>query len=166
MSLPAGNYQPVEISLRDAGNEIGSSRFYGLPVEIDDATGNIEELNTLLTAYLAKQAAITLGQRTKVSYLRETTYTTTQPTNGAARELKLFVQLQNTVTGRQLGFSLPTLDPTIPAYVINKNVKDAIALTTPAGITEYITALNALAVDPIDGNPAHVVGLRVIGRNN
>jgi len=165
MSLPAGSYQPIEISMRDAGNEIGTLRFFGLPVDIDDSTGNIEELNTLFTTLQTKIAAVVLGAKTRSQYINETIFTTVQPTNGAARETKLLVQLQNTVDGRKLTFTIPTLSPTVPVYIINENVKDAISLTTPTAITDLITAINAIAVDPMTGDPAHVVGLRVVGRN-
>jgi len=166
MSLPAGSYQPLEISFRDAGNEIGTMRFYATPLDISDDAGNIEELNTLFTTLQTKIAAVVLGAKTRSQYINETLFTTTQPTNGAARELKLFVQLQNFTSGRQLGFTIPTLNGTIPAYIVNKNVKDAISLTTPTSIVDLIDAIEAIAVDPIDGGDVVVVGLRVVGRNN
>lgn len=166
MSLGAGTYQPLEISLRDAGNEIGTMRFFAQPIDISDDTGNVEELNTLFTTLQTKIAAVVLGAKTRTQYINETLFTTTQPTNGAARELKLMVQLQNDGTGRQLGFTIPTLDGTIPDYIINKNVKDAISLTSPAEITQLIAAIEAIAVDPVDGGDVSVVGLRVVGRNS
>jgi hypothetical protein len=166
MSLGAGTYQPLEISFRDAGNEIGTMRFYAHEIDISDDTGNVEELNTLFTTLQTKVAAVVLGAKTRSQYINETLFTTTQPTNGAARELKLFVQLQNNVTGRQLGFTIPTLDGTIPDYIVNKNVKDAISLTSPTAITQLITAIEDIAEDPVDGNDVTVVGLRVVGRNS
>ena len=166
MSLGAGTYQPLEISFRDAGNEIGTMRFYAHPIEISDDTGNVEELNTLFTTLQTKIAAVVLGAKTRSQYIDETLFTTTQPTNGAARELKLFVQLQNNGSGRQLGFTIPTLNGTIPVYIINKNVKDAISLTSPTAITDLIDAIEAIAEDPVDGSDVTVVGLRVVGRNS
>jgi len=166
MSLAAGTYQPLEISFRDAGNEIGTMRFYGTKLDLSDDAGNIEELNTLFTTLQTKIGAVVLGAKTRSQYIQETLYTTTQPTNGAARELKLLVQLQNFSTGRQLSFTIPTLDGTVPEYIVNKNVKDAISLTSPTEITQLIDAIEAIAVDPVDNGAVVVVGLRVVGRNN
>lgn len=166
MSLGAGTYQPLEISLRDAGNEIGTMRFYAHEIDISDDTGNVEELNALFTTLQTKIAAVVLGAKTRSQYINETLYTTTQPTNGAARELKLLVQLQNFTTGRQLSFTIPTLNGTIPTYIINKNVKDAISLTAPTAIVDLIDAIEAIAEDPVDGGDVIVVGLRVVGRNS
>jgi len=166
MSLPAGIYQPVDISLRDAGNEIGRMSFYGQLVDDSDDEGNVEELNGLLATFLTKLAAITLGALQKVVYVHEHLYTTTQPTNGAAREIKLLVQFQDSTTGKAYTCTVPTLNPDTPVYVINKNVKDAIRTDTPAAITEFITAFTALARAPETGNAIAVVGLKVVGRNN
>lgn len=166
MALPAGVYQPVELSYRDAGNEIGRMAFYGAKILDSDDAGNIEGLNTALATFITKAAAVANGALVKAVYTHETLYTTTQPTNGAARELKLLIQFQDNTTGKAFTSTLPTLNPDIPVYVINKNVKDAVRVDTPAAITELITAFQALAKAPETGNAVTVVGLRVVGRNN
>lgn len=164
MSLPAGIYQPIEISLRDAGNEIGRMGFYGAPILDSDDAGNVEELNTAFAAFLTKMAAVANGVLAKAVYVHEHIYTTTQPTNGAAREIKLLIQYQDNTTGKSFTTTLPTLNPDVPVYVINKNVKDAVRVDTPAAITELITAFQGVAKAPETGNAVTVVGLRVVGR--
>ncbi len=166
MSLPAGIYQPIELSYRDAGNEIGRMQFYGALVADSDDTGNVEELNSALAAFITKAAAVANGALAKAVYVHEHIYTTTQPTNGAARELKLLIQYQDNTTGKGFTTTLPTLNPDIPVYVINKNVKDAVRVDTPTAITDLITAFQGLAKAPETGNDVTVVGLRVVGRNN
>lgn len=165
MSLDAGTYWPVELSYRDAGNEIGRMSFYGLPITVSDDAGDIEEAETAWEAFETAADAITLGAKVKSRYYSEITYMTTQPTNGAARETKLLIQYQDTTTGKQFTATLPTIDPTIPSYIVNKNVKDAISLSTPTGITNFITAFQNLARAPETHNAVAVVGLKVVGRN-
>lgn len=166
MGLGAGIYQPVDLSFRDAGNEIGRMSFFGQLVADSDDTGNVEELNALLATFITKAEVVANGALQKVVYVHEHLYTTTQPTNGAARELKLLIQFQDNTTGKAYTTTLPTLNPDVPVYVINKNVKDAVRTDTPSAITDLITAFQALARAPETANAVTVVGLRVVGRNN
>jgi hypothetical protein len=121
---------------------------------------------TLLTA----TDAIVLGARTKDVYNDTTTYATVQPTNGAARELKLLVQYQVN-SGANLGarwtMTVPTLDPTKVSYVINVNAKDVVDPAVGTDLLAWIAAFEAFAVDPANGTGSViVVGLKVVGRNN
>lgn len=166
MSLGAGVYQPIEVSYRDAGNEIGTMRFYGALVANSDDAGNVEELNTAWTAFRSAANAVANGAMTQSSYLWTILFATEQPTNGAARELKLLIQYQDDETGKSYTTSLPTLNPDIPVYVVNKNVKDAVRVDTPSAITTLISTFEALAVAPETGNTVTVVGLKVVGRSN
>lgn len=165
MSLPSGVYAPVEISYRDAGNEIGTQRFFGIPIDVSDTAGNIEEAEAAWTAYLSAADAMTLGARTKDRYFNEALYATTQPTNGAARETKLLIQFQDSVTGKRYTTTLPTLDPTLPHYVINVNVKDGVLITEPTAMTNLVTAFQNLARAPETGNTVVVIGAQVVGRS-
>ena len=159
--MQPGTYQPAEISYRDAGNEIGSCRFFGAVI----SAGNIVAKTALWATLLTATDAITLGARTKDVYNDETIYGTTQPTNGAARETKLLVQFQDVTTGAKMSTSIPTLDPTLPDYVINVNAFDVVELGTPTEIADFIDAFEAFAVNPLTGNAVVVVGLKVVGRN-
>jgi len=162
MSLPAGSRSPAEVSYLDAGNEIGMSRFYGLTL----TAANFDARTALWATLLAALDAVTLGARLKDRYNDETTYLVAKPTNGAARELKLLVQLRNAVTGRRFTLTIPTLDPTLPVYVDNISARDAVEMTTPAGITDLIAAIEAFVVDPLaEANAVNVIGLKVVGRN-
>lgn len=163
MSLPSGSYQPAEVTYRDAGNEKGTCRFYG--PELDDTTfiASVALWNTLLS----KMDAITLGARTRDVYNDESIYTTAQPTNGAARETRLLVTFRDTVNGKIMHTSIPTLDPTtgVVLYVINESAKDVVRLDAPTPMAEFIAAFNAFAVNPETGNAVAVVSVDVVGRN-
>jgi len=162
MSLPAGSRSPAVVSYMDAGREIGTARFYGLTLTAANYDAQIALWATLLT----KMDAITLGARTKDHYNDETTYSVAKPTNGAARETKLLVQMVNDVTGQRFTFTIPTLDPTKVTYIDNESAKDAIILTAPVEVTDLITAIEAFVVDPRgEANAVSVIGLKAVGRN-
>lgn len=161
MGLPAGSYQPAEISYLDAGNEIGTCRFFGVIL----TTGNIVAKTALWATLLSATDAITLGARKKDVYNDESLYMVAQPTNGANRETKLLVQYQDSVNGKRLTTAIPTLDPTLPEYVININAQDVVQTSTPTEIVDWIAAFEAFAVNPETGNAVNVVGLQVVGRN-
>jgi hypothetical protein len=162
MSLPAGSYQPASIHYLDAGNEVGVGSFYGPILSAANHDAKVALWATLLTA----SDALTLGARIKDVYNDVSLYNVAQPTNGAARETKLLVQFEDGTTGEKMTFTLPTLDPTLPDYVVNVNAKDVILLDAPAAITDWITAFEAFAVNPRTGNAVVVAGLRVVGRNS
>lgn len=159
--LPAGSYQPATISYLDAGNEIGTASFYGPALDAGTFAAKIALWATLLTA----TDAITLGNRKKDVYNDESLYNVGQPTNGAARETKLLVQFADNTNGQIMTTTIPTLDPTLPDYVINVNAKDVVVLDTPAEIAAFIDAFEAFAVNPRTGNAVTVRGLQVVGRN-
>lgn len=159
--LPPGSYQPATISYRDAGNEIGTMSFYGSILSAANIVAKTALWATLLTA----TDALALGRRCKDSYNDESTYAYGQPTNGAAREIKLFVQYQDVTTGQRFTTTLPTLNPTLPEYVVNENAKDVVVLSGPTEVTAWIAAFEAFAVNPITGNAVNVTGLKVVGRN-
>lgn len=161
MPLPPGGYQPASISYLDAGNEIGTCRFYGP----DLTAANYDAKVALWATLLTKTDALTLGNRIKDVYDDESLYDVSQPTNGAAREVKLLVQYKDATNGQKLTLTIPTLDPTLPEYVINVNARDVIVLDSPAAVTEWITAFEAFAVNPRTGNAVAVTGMKVVGRN-
>lgn len=161
MALPEGGYQPFEISYLDAGNEIGRMQGYGSSLTAANFDAKVALWATLLT----KTDAITLGARKKDVYNDESLYNVAQPTNGAARETKLLVQYADAVNGQPLSLTIPTLDPTLPSYVVNVNAKDVVMLDAPTEIAEWITAFEAFAVNPRTGNAVVVKGLQVVGRN-
>lgn len=160
MSLPAGSYQPALISYLDAGNEIGTMRFYATDITAANHDAQVALWATLLSA----TDAITLGERVRDVYDDESLYSVAQPTNGAARETKLLVQYADDTNGQRMTCTVPTLDPTIPTYVINVNAKDVVVLDDPASIAAFIAAFEAFAVNPRTGNGVTVTGLQVVGR--
>lgn len=161
MPLPAGGYQPATISYLDAGNEIGTMRFYGP----DLTAANFDAKVALWATLLSATDALTLGERIKDQYDDESLYAVNQPTNGAARETKLLVQYEDVTNGQKMTATIPTLDPTIPEYVVNVNAKDVIVTTSPSAITAWIAAFEAFAINPRTGNAVNVTGLKVVGRS-
>lgn len=160
VSLPAGNYSPAEISFRDAGNEISTQRFFGKLI----TAANHDAQGALFATYVGAAAALALGSITKEVYAHETLQIGAIPTNGAMREVKLLVQYSDDTTGEKFTTTLPTLDPTLPEYV--SGAKDVIKLDSPSEITDFITAFEAFAVNPV--SPTHAItvyGLKVVGRN-
>lgn len=166
MSLPAGTYWPFEISYLDAGNEVGRFGAFGAIVLISDDAGNIEEKTDTFATLITATDAITLGARVKTRYINEVISLADQPTNGATRELKLLVQYRDATTGQRFTCTVPTLDPSLPDYVENINVKDAIEIDSPTEILNFVAAFEAFAISPVTHNAVEVVGLRVVGRNN
>lgn len=161
MPLPPGGYQPASISYLDAGNEIGTMRFFGGSL----TAGNIVAKTALWATLLTAADALALGNRVKDQYNDESRYAVSQPTNGAAREVKLLVQFKDATTGEKMTTSLPTLDPALPDYVINVNARDVILLDSPVEVTDFIAAFEAFAVNPRTGNAVTVIGLKIVGRN-
>jgi len=166
MGLAPGTRNKASISYRDAGNEIG--RFSCVGADITAANRDAQE--ALFTTLVNTADALTLGARTKTEYISQTTVATTQPTNGAAREIKLLIQYQVTSganTGARWTATLPTLDTTLVSYVVNVNAKDVVDPSVGAELLAFIAAFEAFAVDPANGTGAvAVVGLKVVGRSN
>lgn len=175
-SVPIGYYGRWVLSFLDAGNEIGTVSGAATAIDGDDNSSNLGTQQGLWAAFYTAVAGIVIGAPAKRLYYVEQILDPTLPTNGAAREVKLLTIYKCTATGKKYELSIPTLDPTIPTYINNYSVKDAVSLAAPSAITSYITAFNAFVKAPDlpsngDGvyaiNPAcTVIGLRVVGRNN
>ncbi len=160
--LPAGSYQPWSGTWLDAGNE--SSTAQGYATELSAA--NFVAVTAAWDTFIGAADALLLGARTKDRFNDETLYTVSQPTNGAAREFKLLVQMQNNVSGRKFSFTLPTLNPEAVEYVINVNAKDVLLLTSPIEVVDFIDAAEAFVRDPNQpGSAVTVIGLKAVGRN-
>lgn len=155
--MPVGTSSPAVIGFADAGNEKATFRVFGIPL----TAGNFVAQQALWTTLKAKVSAIVLGAVTFTEYGNKITELWAQPTNGAAREIKLLVQMKDTTTGERFTASIPTVDPTIPVYVVNVNAKDIVDPTTPTSIVDLATAINAFAISPITGNALEVIGLKV-----
>jgi len=166
MGLAPGTRNKASISYRDAGNEIGTFSCIGA----DITAANRDAQEALFTTLVAAADALTLGARTKSEYVSQTTVATTQPTNGAAREIKLLVQYQvssGANTGARWNCTLPTLDITLVDYVQNINARDVVDPTVGTELLAFIAAFEAFAVDPANGTGAvEVVGLKIVGRSN
>lgn len=157
--LPAGSYQPISLSVVDAGREKASTHFWGKPI----TAANHDAQVALFVTYEAAQQALQLGARVRTVYATEQIFAWTLPTNGAAREIALQVIAEDSTTGQSWLINIPTVDPTIPVYIDNVGARDAILMTEPTAITDFIDAFEALAVNP--ETPTHnlvVTGLKVV----
>lgn len=160
MALPAGSYQPAEVTYLDGGNEKASMRFYGVPLTAANHDAKVALWATLLSAL----DAVALGARSKDVYNDESVYSVTQPTNGCMRETKLLIQFQDTTNGKKMTTSLPTLD--ISKVTTIPGATDAYALDEPTEIVDLIAAFEAFATNPEQPTHAVVVtGIRGVGRN-
>jgi len=174
MSRPLGLYGDFDATWMDAGNEAGRMQGTARVVIGTDAASNIATQVALWDTFRGAADALTLGALARHDYVNENTVAWTQPTNGAARETKLLVQYRCTATAKLYTMTIPTLDPTIPDYVINVNAKDVILMTSPGTITAFVAAFNAFVVAPDIPNIAGVyatdpactvIGLKVVGRS-
>lgn len=166
MGLPPGTQNKATISIRDAGNEIGTFSCVGA----DITAANRDAQNTLFQNLVTAVANLTLGAITKTNYISQVTVATVQPTDGAARELKLLVQYQVTSganTGARWNCTVPCLDASKVSYVININAKDVVDPSVGTELLAFIDKFQLFAVDPYNGTGSvAVVGLKVVGRSN
>lgn len=174
MARPLGLYGDWDASFKDAGNESGRMQGVARVVLGTDAASNIETQSDLWDTFMGTVDTLTLGALERRRYINENVVAWVQPTNGAARETKLLVQYRCTATGKNYTLTIPTLDPTLPDYVININARDVILMTAPSEITAFITAFNNFVVAPdipsiagvyADDPACTVIGLKVVGRN-
>lgn len=148
---------PARISGIDAGNEAWSFGFFGAVLSAANWAAKQALFATLVTA----TDALILGAKKTAQYGDRTNYAYAQPTNGAAREIALSLQCKDGTTQERLSYRLPTLDPTIPVYILNVNARDAIDPLTPAAMVDFIAAFEAIAVNPRTGNALGVYGVKV-----
>lgn len=136
---PPGTRQKGSISYLDAGNERAPFSVFLPVIDEDNAAAQAAFWATFLTA----ADAITLGNRVKDSYVDETSYVVTRPTNGAAREVALKIILRSAATGQTYNVYLPTLDISLITYIQNYGAKDIVNLAGTQ-VAALILALNAL----------------------
>lgn len=157
MPSGAGTQSIVSITYRDAGNEPGTLSLFGANLSAANWAAQQALFDTLVLA----ADALTLGARSRQGYGNQIDIAWTQPTNGATREIALLIQYADNTTGQRFTCKLPTLDPTIPDYVVNLNARDVILMDSPTEISDFVTAFNAVAHNPYNDNACHIVGLKV-----
>lgn len=153
---------PASLSGIDAGNEAWNFSIYGKVLTAGNFAVQEALWNDASTGLVAKAMALVLGAKKTTDYGNEIHYAYTQPTNGAAREIALRVSAKDATTQERFSYQLPCIDPTIPDYVMNVDARDAIQITSPTAIADFVAAFEAFAVSPITGNALGVYGLRVV----
>jgi hypothetical protein len=153
---------PALLSGIDAGNEAWSFSVYGKVLTAGNFAAQEALWNDPTAGLVAKAMALVLGAKKTTDYGNEVHYAYTQPVNGAAREIALRISAKDGTTQERFSYQLPTLDPTIPEYILNVDARDAIQITSPTAIADFVTAFEAFAVSPITGNALGVYGLRVV----
>jgi len=158
--MPAGALlgTPATLNLRDAGNEPCTFHVFGVVL----TAANFAAKRALWVTLMDAALALVLGDRSGESYGTSTPYDWDQPTNGAAREIALRVRYKDGTTGQRFTAKLPTLDPTLPDYIVNEDARDVLDMTAPAAITDFIAAFEAFVVNPFTGNAAEVTGIQVV----
>jgi len=162
MSLGAGTYSPIEISLRDKGGEVGTTRAYGLPMAEEDYDTN----QTARTAYVTAVDGITLGVLIQSNYggeLRIVNPVSKAASASAQRENKILVRYYDSVTFEKFTQTIPTVD--LPNLVFLTEARDFVNMTTPAAVVAFVNAHQAFIVNPETDNLTTIDSLEYVGRN-
>jgi len=161
MPVPGvGSYSPASITYYDQKKQKGSFGCFGVLLTAANFTAQRALFATLVT----KTNAITLGVEIANYYGVETLFLENLPGNTAVRQNKFLVRFKDNTTAQKLTATIPTAD--LSAVTLLTGAGDNINLTTPAAVTEWITAFQAFAVNPITGNPVTVYGMSFVGRTS
>lgn len=118
--------------------------------------------NTAKTAFTNALDAVTNGTLQKDVSSLITPISALYPTQqGAAREVKIYVRMQDDVTGKVYGFSIPTFDVSTVTMQQNSDFIDM----TIAPATTLKSAIEDFVSSPV-GNAVTVVSMEYVGRNN
>jgi len=160
MNLGAGDYSPASITFIDAKRQKGSFSCWGTLLTAANFTAQRALFATLIT----KTLVLTLGIEVANYYGYETLFLENLPANTAVRQNKFLVRYRDNTTYQKLTATIPTAD--LSQVTLLVGAKDNIALTTPAAVTEWITAFQAFAKNPNTGNAVTVTGLSFVGRTS
>jgi len=148
----AVNY--LTVTKRDYSGEDSSSGF-NLAQQVDNAT-----YISARDALIAQIDAITNGTTVKFAESKLTRQTNNMPSDEtSARETKMLVSYEDTVTFKRYSVSIPTFDRTTVTMIQGTDLVD------PVSLAGFITAFEGAVVSP-DGNPVNVLESRFVGRNN
>jgi len=162
MSLGAGTYSPIEISLRDKGGEVGTMRAYGITITEAD----FDDDQTLRTAFVTAIDGATLGQLIQSNYggeLRIVNPVSKASSASAQRENKLLVRYYDSVTFEKFTSTIPTID--LPNLVFETDARDFVSKASPAAIVALVSAWQAFIVNPETQNLTLIDSLEYVGRN-
>lgn len=162
MSLGAGTYSPIEISLRDKGGEVGTMRAFGITIDEDSFDDN----QTLRTAFVTAIDGVALGVLIQSDYggeLRIVNPVSKAASASAQRENKLLVRYYDSVTFKKFTYSIPTID--LPNLVFLSEARDFVNPTTPASVVALVAAHQAFIVNPETQNLTTIENLEYVGKN-
>jgi hypothetical protein len=161
MSLPAGNYSPASITIRDRSDEVSVFQCYGTILTAANFVAQQALFTTLRTAI----DAIVLGVFNQYTYGVQTIIGSTFPlVNTAQRENKLLVQYVDDTNQQRFTATIPTID--LDALTFQTNAGDFVDLATPTAVSDFVTAFEAFAVSPVGNHSVTVRGLKFVGRNS
>ena len=152
------------MTFTDKTGEPTTVKIYNDAVTALSIAAYLAQLGTLRTA----TGAITLGAQSRATWVGDaddTPVDTSALPNTAQRENKLLVTYEDTTTHEQYQLSIGTIDLTKLSFV--PGAKDAVLLTAPTEIVDWITAFEAIASPPeAPANGVKVLKMRFVGRNS
>jgi len=174
-SLGNGTFHVSHITWWDKSREKASLEVFGLPITatiVSTAVVNFTAQATLWAAVITASLALSRGLIYASQFVNlsiNNAYPETSDIDQeAVREIKLLIQYIDSVTQKRLTATLPCLNLSLVTYL--PQAKDFVAITTEQGatseVTDFVSAFEGYAVNPQTGNPATIVGLKVVGRNN
>lgn len=171
MARGNGTYHPSEITYWDKSQEVGRFEVYGAVVTatIDDIdVVNWDDENTLWSALVTKANGMVLGLVRSSRFVNEV-ITNANPdkadiNQGALREVKLQIKYIDNTTQKAYSVTLPTLDLSKVTYLPIVG-DDAVSITAPSAMVDFVAAFEGYAVAPDTGNPVTIREASVIGRN-
>lgn len=170
--LQNGTSHPVEMSWWDKSQEVGRFEFEMAIVTatiVSAAVVNFTAQSGLFASLVTATNAIVLGLPRLNRWVNQVVVNANPAKDDinqlAVREIKLKVMYIDNTNQAKYQCTIPTLDLSKVVYLpIIGN--DAVSLTEPTEIVDFIDAFEAGAVAPYTGNPVTVIAMEVVGRNN
>lgn len=152
------------ITHTDKTGESTTVKIFNDAITAVNIAGYLTQLGTLRSAI----DAITLGAATRLTWVGDADDNPVDPatlSNLAQRENKLLVTYEDSTTKERYTLSIGTFD--LSKAVFTPGAGDAMLLTSPQEIVDFITAFEAIGSPPENpGNGVNVIALRFVGRNS
>lgn len=161
MALNVGTHALGSITYNDSMNKKGSFEIVAPTL----TAANFDAKRALFATLVTKTNALTNGVNVSNEYGNITVFLDNLPSDTlAARQNKFLILARDNTTGQKITSTIPTADLTAVTFL--SGAGDNVNLTTPAAVTEWITAFQAIAINQETGNPLTVYGIKFVGRNS